>query len=287
MIEFGKTISYIRKEKNIPVKNLIDNKMSRASYTRFTEGKNHTSINNFVALLDGLHITFEEFLYINRGFETADIYRILNKTYELFLNHQIDDLRNLLNKVITYIKDNKVHNLIHTACIIRLTLDVLEKKSYNIGAKNIIRDYLLKCEIWTHYELVIFNNIMFIFDIDTINILSKRVLHNLEKYQNMRGYGSESFRSLINILTIYINNKELRRAEKMLSTIENFSLGKDMLFEKNIRQLYIGLVSLLTGNQNGKEKIINAMNVFKFTNSNEYFNFYKNYLTNTAHKYNL
>ena len=45
--DWGKTISYIRKNKNIPIKQVIGEKITRSAYSRFASGQTNTSIDNF------------------------------------------------------------------------------------------------------------------------------------------------------------------------------------------------------------------------------------------------
>ena len=57
-MKYGPTISDIRKAKKISLKNLLQDQMPPSSYSRFVDGKTETSVNNFVALLENLNVTF-------------------------------------------------------------------------------------------------------------------------------------------------------------------------------------------------------------------------------------
>ncbi|MCT3441845.1 XRE family transcriptional regulator, partial [Limosilactobacillus fermentum] len=70
-MKYGPTISDIRKAKKISLKNLLQDQMTPSSYSRFVDGKTETSVNNFVALLENLNVTFDEYLYINNGYQNS------------------------------------------------------------------------------------------------------------------------------------------------------------------------------------------------------------------------
>lgn len=63
-MNYGETISIIRKSKNISVQDTINGVMSRASFERLSNDRTQTSVSNFVKLLSNLHVSFEEFMYI-------------------------------------------------------------------------------------------------------------------------------------------------------------------------------------------------------------------------------
>ncbi|MEE6670904.1 helix-turn-helix domain-containing protein [Limosilactobacillus fermentum] len=67
-MKYGPTILDIRKAKKISLKNLLQDQMTPSSYSCFVDGKTETSVNNFVALLENLNVTFDEYLYINNGY---------------------------------------------------------------------------------------------------------------------------------------------------------------------------------------------------------------------------
>lgn len=77
--DWGKTISYIRKNKNIPIKQVIGEKITRSAYSRFASGQTNTSIDNFFFFMKNLHINFEEFIYIQNKYELDKYQKLLKK----------------------------------------------------------------------------------------------------------------------------------------------------------------------------------------------------------------
>lgn len=262
---YGKTILDIRNAKNVSVKNLISGIIGRTAYSNFVNDKNCTSVDTFMKLLNRLHVSYSEFQFIANGLELDQGQKLIIELQKTVARGDVSSIKKILEKAINYCYvyegDERYH---HLACITQLMLDRLQQVTLNFQAKKIITDYLTKCETWTHYELVIFNNVMFIFSIDQIRIFRQRVLHNLEKYQNLRVYGSESFRVLINMLMIFIDHQVEQDIKVMMGLINNYQLNDDMLFEKNLRLYFVGILKLIQGNQlkEGISQIKRSLSIF-------------------------
>nr|WP_321315513.1 hypothetical protein [uncultured Ligilactobacillus sp.] len=286
---YGKTIAKIRVEKNIPVQELLTGICGRTAYSNFVKGKNSTSIDTFMKLLDKLHVSFTEFQYISNDFEINEEQKFINDLQNCISVGDIEGLSELLKRVINncYIyEDNDKY--IHLACITKLTINKLKNESLNQEAKKIIMKYLIECETWTHYEIMIFNNAMFIFSADQIRAFQTKVVHNIERYQSLRVYGNESFRVLLNILMIFIDNKAYKDIRITGGLIDNYQLKEDMLFEKNLKLYFSGVINLIEGRDvRGLEEIQKALNIFKMLNAKNYEKNLKKYIEYIIKKYDL
>lgn len=155
---YGQTISNIRKSKNIAVKNIICNTMTKASYSRFVSGKSRTSVDNFLCLLDNLHITFDEFLCIHNGYSMDQHQELLLQIQEATHKHDVEKLKEILGNIKNICLSSECdESYKHLACCTQLIIDRLSNKSFESRAKQIIVDYLFNNESWTHYELALFN----------------------------------------------------------------------------------------------------------------------------------
>ena len=240
-------------------------------------------------LLDKLHVSFTEFQYISNDFEINEEQKFINDLQNCISVGDIEGLSELLKRVINncYIyEDNDKY--IHLACITKLTINKLKNESLNQEAKKIIMKYLIECETWTHYEIMIFNNAMFIFSADQIRAFQTKVVHNIERYQSLRVYGNESFRVLLNILMIFIDNKAYKDIRITGGLIDNYQLKEDMLFEKNLKLYFSGVINLIEGRDvRGLEEIQKALNIFKMLNAKNYEKNLKKYIEYIIKKYDL
>lgn len=284
---WGKTLASIKKSKNIPINEVIGDHLTRSAYSRFASGKTNTSIDNFAYMLNNLHVSFEEFNYIKNQYEPDKYHILLKKAQIANHQHNINQLKSIMNKFQSYAKITDDVVPLHLYCIVKLTINHLLNIPYDQYAQKTITDYLTQCESWSHYELVLFNNVMFVFNLQLIDIMKKKVIHNLEKYQNLRSYGSESFRVLINILTLFLDNKHLKEAILLINEIEDFPLRPDMFFEQTIRMFFKGVIKLVEYNEKNNHELTNSLTILQTISKNDYYIAFKLYLNKIETLYKL
>lgn len=270
-MNFGKAISNIRKNKHISIQQITANTITKSSYNRFINGETQPSINSFLTLLQNLHVSFEEFLYISRGYKPDYFNEIAMQIRDATITRNISLLQEIHATISTYAQQEPNNQTyFHLQCVITLILNFLQDDPFDQTAKNTLLNYLSKCDVWTHYEHTLFNSVIFIFDPSAVNAMEKRIIRNLDSYELMHIYGNESFRSLCVILAFDISHQDLLSAIKVVSKLENFSLHKDMLFEKTLYKLFSGIVFLLSSQSIGLQNIKEAIQILQLTDSKGY-----------------
>lgn len=270
-MNFGKAISNIRRNKHISIQQTTNNTITKSSYNRFVNGETQPSVNSFLTLLQNLHVSFEEFLYISRGYKPDYFNEIAMQIRDATITRNIPLMQEIHATISTYAQQNP-HNqtYLHLKCVTTLILNSLQNEPLDQEAQKVLLNYLLKCDVWTHYEHTLFNSVIFIFDPSAVNAMEKRIIRNLDSYELMHIYGNESFRSLCVILAFDISHQDLMSAIKVVSKLANFSLHGDMLFEKTLYKLFSGIVFLLSGQSIGLQNIKEAIQIMQLTDSKDY-----------------
>ena len=286
---YGKIVSNIRTAKGVPIGKLISGVCSRTAYRNFVMNQTGTSVDNFMRLLAKLHVSYTEFKYIANGFETDYEQRFVTDLQRAIAQGNLERLDSLLQRILNYCviyeNDEKYR---HLACITQLTIDKMKGNRLDENARQVVTNYLIRCETWTHYELMMFNNAMFAFSLDQIRAFREKVIHNLEKYQNLRVYGSESFRVLINMLMVFIESRSHRDIRIMMGLINNYQLNEDMLFEETLRLYFTGILDLINQRISvGMTKVKQALEVLSVLNAKDYHQNLKQYLDQIILKYDL
>ena len=286
---YGKIVSNIRTAKGVPIGKLISGVCSRTAYRNFVMNQTGTSVDNFMRLLAKLHVSYTEFKYIANGFETDYEQRFVTDLQRAIAQGNLERLDSLLQRILNYCviyeNDEKYR---HLACITQLTIDKMKGNRLDENARQVVTNYLIRCETWTHYELMMFNNAMFAFSLDQIRAFREKVIHNLEKYQNLRVYGSESFRVLINMLMVFIESRSHRDIRIMMGLINNYQLNEDMLFEETLRLYFTGILDLINQRISvGMTKVKQALEVLSILNARDYHQNLKQYLDQIILKYDL
>ncbi|HGA1552694.1 TPA: Rgg/GadR/MutR family transcriptional regulator, partial [Streptococcus suis] len=134
-----------------------------------------------------------------------------------FENKDIKELNNLLTN---YSSKSSSKEQVLSSLISSLIGRLTGEKAPN--EEKLLREYLINIETWTHYETVLFNNSMFIFDNEFIELVFAKINYNIEKYSTLRYYGNESIRMFINMVILYIDRQDLIRAQQTLDTLQTF-----------------------------------------------------------------
>lgn len=274
-MNFGQTVEFIRRQKGISIKQICGDYLSRQSYYRFVKDEVDISSKKLFYILNNLNINVDEFLFICNNFqlpkESADMQKI--KFY--FENNHIDNLKNLLNSYSKKqsIKEENLFSLI-SILICRLTGENADAE------ENKLRQYLIDIETWTHYETVLFNNSMFIFDSEFIELVFSKVNYNIDKYSTLRAHGNESTRMFINMIILYIDRQDINKAQDILNSIHKIELQDDCLYEKSCILFFSNVLDFLNKKTNSLNNCFSVTTFFKTVGSTSISTMFELYLEN-------
>lgn len=279
-MHFGQTVEFIRHQKNFSIKQICGNYLSRQTYYRFVKDEVDISAKKLFYILDSLNVNIDEFLFINNNFQVSKEFSDMEKVKSYFENHDIKQLHLLLSDYVAQSshKEQILFSLI-SILIGRLT----GEKSPN--EEKSLREYLLNIETWTHYETVLFNNSMFIFDNEFIELVFAKINYNLDKYSTLRYYGNESIRMFINMVILYIDRQDLIRAQQTLNTVQNIKLNDDCLYEKSCLFFFSEVLNYLTRKTSTLNDCLSVITYFKMVGSASIASMFELYLENLVKNY--
>lgn len=273
----GEAIEFIRKNKNITLKQVCGTHLSRPNYYRIAHDQVDTSASNLKKILDYLHVSSDEFYYIANNFRQDKLYIDINKLRLLFESNDIRSLENLSQEYNHLKESNQSYS--HMYCLIEIFKAKMLHHT-NEDCEKILHDYLTNIETWTHYETVLFNNCMFIFSTEFIDIIISKALHNLTRYSSLRSYGSESFRMLINVLILFIDRREFNKANLILSKLEIEPIKNDFLFEKLCLKFFKNIMLLINGTTDNLDEAYKIIDLLIFLDSKGIAEMFSTYLSN-------
>lgn len=286
-MELGETISKLRKEKNISIKDLCENYLSRSAYTRFVNGETDTSSTNFLFFLERLQVSLNEFIFIQNDYQLPESQTSLLKLQKFFLAENLDGLKSV-EQDCDFLSTSKNDIFNHLSLLSK----IYQSRIKNIPIDNTIirqlQGYLTNVDTWTHYEIMLFNNSMFIFDIEFIELVLRRAIKGLERYHPIRNYTSESLLMLSNVLNVYLSSKELDKANKLFKNMFAKELPEDLVRERLHQAFYDGLLVLIIHNDaTGHVKIQQVLNTCEFLNMKNTYHGYMNLYTFLCNLYDL
>lgn len=274
-MNFGQTVEFIRHQKNFSIKQICGDYLSRQTYYRFVKNEVDISSKKLFYILNNLNVNVDEFLFINNNFQSSQYFLDMENLKFYFENNNIQKLNDLLDAYSTRstIKEQVFYSLI-SILIGRLT------NRHFYSEEEYLKNYLINIETWTHYETILFNNSMFIFENDFIELVFSKVNYNLNKYSALRYYGNESIRMFINMIILYIDRQDLRRAKLTLETIKSLKINDDCLYEKSCIIFFDEVLNFLDKKSNSLDKCNSIITFFKSVGSTSIASMFDLYLEN-------
>lgn len=222
MDNLGSFFGELRKSKGITQSKICKNIISRTTLSKFENGKLIPSAETFILLLDRLDISFDEFMYIGRGYELSNKNKIIKDFFSLFSNQNIDTLYSIRNHCILIQKESYSR-------IIDLVIPVLDSQIelYNNSKKEI--PYLPKIQIskiwqeiqlysfWSLDDIKILNCCLYLFPLETATHIANQLLVQLNKYDNFTETRTLKCAIYLNLSLLLLQNGQYHYAEKPIT----------------------------------------------------------------------
>ena len=256
----------MRKSKGLSIGDVCGTEISRQTYYRIVHNQIDTSISKFEIILKNLNITFDEFFFICNDFNQNKLFIDLKKLKMYFETNNLQEIQHLKNEY-KVLKNNSPKNL-HMYCLICVLSDRLTNSTHS-EQQAILKSYLINVESWTHYEIVLFNNCMFLFSNDFITSVLDKTLHNLSNYSSLRVYGDEAFRLMINVLMLFIQRHEFLKAENIIKKLQQYHLKDDLILEKLYLVFFRNLLDELKNNRTNFSGCQYVISTLKYLGSND------------------
>ena len=274
-MNFGQTVEFIRHQKNFSIKQICGDYLSRQTYYRFVKNEIDISSKKLFYILNNLNVNVDEFLFINNNFQSSQDFLDMESLKFYFENKDIQKLNSLLDDYSTKstVKEQVFYSLI-SILIGRLT-----NKHFD-SEEEYLKNYLVNIETWTHYETILFNNSMFVFENDFIELVFSKVNYNLNKYSALRYYGNESIRMFINMIILYIDRQDLRKAKLTLETVKSLKINDDCLYEKSCIIFFDEVLNFLDKKSSNLDRCNSIITFFKSVGSTSIANMFCLYLEN-------
>lgn len=283
-MELGEIIDSIRKSKGFEIKEIIGTRMSRSAYSRFVNNQADTSTENLRFLLSKLNISYHELE--NFGYHTSNIHlsKVSLVIKEVFEKQSVTELSKIQKVFGTYTDFNSTEH--HLYCLLDILIKQIEKISFDIYDNDLYK-YLISVESWTHYEIVLYNNVMFAFPSDINKLLIDKAIYGLKRYAISYYYGDELFRLVANCVVLYLQEKDINNTWKYLEVLNSISLSEDAIFERVTKTFLNGIFDKILTPEEKHLEIRYSLNIFKWLESNNIYEMNKSLLDQLSNLYDV
>ncbi|WP_035051677.1 Rgg/GadR/MutR family transcriptional regulator [Carnobacterium pleistocenium] len=259
-------VKYIRLSKKIKSGNVYTGILSRPAISRFEKGLSDTTTVKLFKIISNLNVSLDEFYYIyNKKNNMDNDYNFYNEYTHSFYLNDLESLKLLRNTAIeAYKSTNKIKHL-HYSSLTDLTISYILKEKNNIESLKILKDYLLECDEWTYYELVLFTNSLDFFPEELLLLLHKKAKEKLEYFSQLRRYSNEVFSLLTNILVVFITKNDIEKSTYFYKELKkSMSETNNKMYEKVMLSFFKELIGIIDTKKSDAQTIEQIIILFDY-----------------------
>ncbi|ARY92880.1 MULTISPECIES: helix-turn-helix domain-containing protein [Lacticaseibacillus] len=242
----GKAIIEIQKGKQIPVSNITRCGVSKSQYFRFVKGESSLRVESFLSLINELNVTIDEFLYIARGYKEDPYRESFRKLQRAFYDQNLDKLQEISLYSDQKYNETQIDKYKHINALSDILISRLQNMPVPSQSLAVIKDYIFSLNLWSHYDLCLFINVMFVFKIDDVRFLIKRMKRDENKFSDFKSNISEQFRLWFNLIIMDIEQNNKNQLLQDISEIQTFQLSDQQVLEHILAKYVLHLKTFVT-----------------------------------------
>lgn len=279
-MDYGKTLKKIRMDKGMTQGEVAEGIISHSFYAKIEKNESSLTVDRFFDILKKFNMNMDEFSYIHDGFKQnikTDMFTKLQKYY--YSENGTENIQKLREQSLKLYENNNdgfyQRFSIIAYCLIQRNL----KKDINPVKVEPLKKYLFDIERWYRYDISLFISTMDIFDLETILVLSDKVIKNIGEYKDFSAYENEILLALINLVFVCYSNKKIDEGDFYLILLKKRQKNPKFLYERNVILFLEGISEILHGDiEAGKITSTKAIDIFETLNMVNFSQKYKEYL---------
>lgn len=249
-MDIGGTIKKVREGKNISQEELAKNILSRPHLSLIENNKSDLSISLLLKLVEKLHIPIDEFFYIATNCSIPETKSLSLKLMNEANKANLIGLKHIQEYSIKKYELLGSYEFYHISLLAEIYINFLNNNfTINDDIKNIanpIKEYLFNLSEWYLYDLKLFNNVLFIFEISSVETIATKLLDSTSKYESYPNVREEYLNILINLSTFFIEKEAYQHSLKFAlegkKKLENeYKIYQNIVLDINISMANIKL----------------------------------------------
>lgn len=247
-MDIGRTLKKVRIGKNINQEEVAKNILSRPHLSLIENNKSDPSINLLLKLIERIHIPVDEFFYLANDFSISE-----SKKLSLRLMNEANQANYLGLQSVKDIstksyKNTNNYEFYHISLLAEIYIK-LSDNNYIINddiqiIAHPIKEYLFNLSEWYLYDLKLFNNTLFVFDLSSVESIAKTLFNSIKKYGSYPNAREEYLNLLINLSTFFIEKKAYQLSLKFASKGKQKSKYEYKIYENIVLDINIAIANL-------------------------------------------
>lgn len=210
----GATLKKIRENKGYTQKEISDDTMARSTYTKFERNDITPTLSKYMAILDHMDMSHEEFIYILNEYELGEKENLLYLFKQVEKNPSselIDEIIEKGEKLVENRYDQLTLDILNACRGYKIILEDQDLAKAKVYAQK-VWDRLEALDNWYLAEMHILNSILYLFDSETAVSLTNRALSNLEGYTHLEEAASLKINFLLHLTNLLMLDKHYEQA---------------------------------------------------------------------------
>lgn len=218
--DFGDVLKEIRIDRGYSQQYVADGIMGQSAYSKVERSEIEPTFRKWLAILEKLNISVEEFRYILNKDSLTQKEKLINEFFLLNYNH-IDDLNLIREELVACLEVSEDYMLrsLYYACeslIILNTTQNIEKA--RVFAKK-IWERMEKFDKWYLSDIRLINTVLFMFPLDVAVLIGERVTKQLEPYHSLKDAELSLINLDVNLAVLLIDGQKYPEALSYLKKV--------------------------------------------------------------------
>lgn len=259
-MDVGKLIKTLRKERQLTQEELSEGIMTRTTLASIENRNKDISFEVLLQLLDRLNVQMVEFLFLlkegKHSFKQALYSEVYSDYYSKgYLSKEVEA------KLLDAYQEN--HDFYYLGVYTQMlgiqlrTQGKLPPEKEEQLMKNVdeVKNHLNRVTNWTHYELALFTNSLYLFDDFYIQAVYKSTVKNMLFRKKLPLFQDDLVIFLLNCINLSLERNQNQLAAYYLSELQEQITRKNQLYEKTMYSFYLAILEIRTGKSEAIETI--------------------------------
>lgn len=252
----------LRTERGLTLKDATTGEISYSQLSKFERGESSITIHHLVNLVHNLGISFSEFIVAIEKFDSP--YKLyIEEIDSAYKQGDIDALKMIIQThEKLYLETNQVL-FRYNAIMTKLLLNDLTEVEIPEADKHLISEYILKCSIWTSYEVILLGNSLRGLTKSLQDVLIADMIAKLPTIQEGNPLKAHILSILINVCFDRLRSEETDEVNDIMAAIQP-QLSTNAYYFKNRLLFLKGIVAIVQGQTDeGVAQCQTAIQVFE------------------------
>lgn len=289
-IPIGSTLKKIRENKAYTQKEISDHKMARSTYTKFENDAITPTLSKYLAILDHIDMSHEEFIFILNDHKLGEKETILHLFKQLEKNLTRESVNEIIAKGEKLVQERydqltlDILNACRGYAVLLTEQDLTKAKGY---AQNVWKR-MENLDSWYLAELHIINSILYLFDSNTAALFTDRALETLAQYPHFEEATTLKISFLLHVTNLLLLDKKYEQALFYIKQLEEESARTESHIMWAIALVRKEVCMTKIGDFSEPGLIVRAITIFNSLNKQNlkelviqdpenFFNLYSNY----------